>query len=96
MPYHYFRDDYSEGCHPHILHALQHTNLEQQIHYGNDDYTGEAKALMRQQLGNHEADIYFVSGGTPANLVVVSASLNLMKQWCPHKRFILISTNQVH
>lgn len=75
MSLYYFRDDYSEGCHPNILRALQETNLEQQIGYGNDEYSIAAKSLIKAQLNNQDADIYFVSGGTQANLITISASL---------------------
>ncbi len=71
----FFRDDYSEGCHPRILNALQQTNLEQQVGYSNDSYSMEARALIKEQLGNADADIYFVSGGTQANLIAISAIL---------------------
>ncbi|SEL69435.1 threonine aldolase family protein [Parapedobacter koreensis] len=73
--HYYFRDDYSEGCHPNILKALQETALSQQIGYGNDDYSAEAKNLIKQLLPGHEADIHFVSGGTQANLIVIAAAL---------------------
>lgn len=70
-----FRDDYSEGCHPNILHALEETALIQQIGYGNDDYSTEAKAAIAKLMPGHDADIHFVSGGTQANLVVIAAAL---------------------
>ena len=70
-----FRDDYSEGCHPSILLALQETALVQQIGYGNDEYSGEAKAAINRLIAGHTADIHFVSGGTQANLVVIAAAL---------------------
>ncbi|MBK1440786.1 aminotransferase class I/II-fold pyridoxal phosphate-dependent enzyme [Parapedobacter sp. ISTM3] len=75
-PYrYYFRDDYSEGCHPQILKALQETSLSQQIGYGHDDYSIEAKDLIKQLIPDQDADIHFVSGGTQANLIVIAAAL---------------------
>ncbi|MGK6351633.1 threonine aldolase family protein [Parapedobacter sp. DT-150] len=71
----FFRDDYSEGCHPRILAALQETSLSQQIGYGNDVYSAEAKSLIGDLLPGHDADIHFVSGGTQANLIVIGAAL---------------------
>lgn len=70
-----FRDDYSEGCHPNILAALQETALSQQVGYGNDEYTLEAKALIRALMPAKDVAIHFVSGGTQANLIVISAAL---------------------
>ena len=71
----FFRDDYSEGCHPQILAALQETSLSQQIGYGNDDYSVEAKSLIRALMPGRDVDIHFVSGGTQANLIVIAAAL---------------------
>lgn len=71
----FFRDDYSEGCHPNILRALEETALIQQIGYGNDDYSMEAKAAIGRLMPTHDVSIHFVSGGTQANLVVIAAAL---------------------
>src|SRR5690606_22870750 len=70
-----FRDDYSEGCHPNILQALQETALIQQIGYGNDRYSAEARAAIGELIPGHTVAIHFVSGGTQANLVVIAAAL---------------------
>jgi threonine aldolase len=70
-----FMDDYSEGCHPNILKALSQTNLVQQSAYGDDDYSIEAKELIREKLNNSNAGIYFVSTGTQANLIIASSVL---------------------
>ena len=71
----FFRDDYSEGCHPNILRALEDTSLTQQIGYGADEYTAEAKQLIEALMPERAADIHFVSGGTQANLLVIGAAL---------------------
>ncbi len=70
-----FLDDYSEGCHPNILKALTETNLDQELAYGYDSFSLQAKELIHQKLDNPNANIYFVSGGTQANLIVSAASL---------------------
>ena len=70
-----FKDDYSEGAHPKILEALSRTNLLQEVGYGEDNYCKEAIKLMRQKIQNPKADIHFVSGGTQANLIVISSIL---------------------
>ena len=70
-----FLDDYSEGCHPTILGALQGTNLIQQSAYGNDDYSRQAKGLIRKYLENDDTAIYFVAGGTLANIIIMSSTL---------------------
>ena len=70
-----FKDDYGEGCHPDILKMLVSTNFEQQEGYGDDDYSIKAKLLIKKEIKNNNVDIHFVSGGTQANLIVISAIL---------------------
>ncbi|WP_261512353.1 threonine aldolase family protein [Chryseobacterium paludis] len=70
-----FKNDYSEGCHPNILQALLQSNLEQEAGYGEDRYCLEAKELIREKIGRKDSEIYFVSGGTQANLIVISSIL---------------------
>lgn len=70
-----FKNDYSEGCHPNILEALLHSNTHQQAGYGEDEYSLKAKDLIKKTINNQEADVYFVSGGTQANLILISSIL---------------------
>ncbi|HYK75932.1 MAG TPA: aminotransferase class I/II-fold pyridoxal phosphate-dependent enzyme [Daejeonella sp.] len=72
-----FKNDYSEGAHPNILNKLIETNLVQQLGYGDDDYSNQAKELLKQKINNPEASIYFVSGGTQTNLLVISTLLRV-------------------
>lgn len=84
-----FKNDYSEGCHPNILQALFKTNLDQQNGYGYDDYSNEARELIKNKINDHEADIYFVSGGTQANLLIISSILR------PHESVISAETGHI-
>ncbi|MFB2120391.1 low specificity L-threonine aldolase [Parapedobacter sp. 2B3] len=86
----FFRDDYSEGCHSNILRALEENALTQQIGYGNDDYTLEARAAIAKLMPAHNADIHFVSGGTQANLVVTAAALK------PYQSVISAQTGHIN
>lgn len=72
-----FRNDYSEGAHPKILQKLIETNLQQQPGYGEDEYSLQAKQILQKKIDNKDADIYFVSGGTQTNLLVISALLKI-------------------
>ena len=72
---HLFFDDYSEGAHTQILEALYRTNLSQEVGYGTDVFCQEAVSVLKSKIGNPEADIHFVSGGTQANLIALSAML---------------------
>ena len=77
-----FKNDYSEGAHPAILEALLQTNRQQQPGYGLDDYSEQAKALIRERIGNPQSEIFFVSGGTQANLLALGHVLR------PHESII--------
>ncbi len=70
-----FKNDYAEGAHPAILEALVKTNLSQQAGYGLDVYSLRAKELIREKIRNPSASVYFVDGGTQANLLVIGALL---------------------
>lgn len=70
-----FKNDYSEGCHPNILQALLKSNFEQQAGYGEDEYSLQAKKLIREKINNQDSEVYLVSGGTQANLIVISSIL---------------------
>lgn len=70
-----FLDDYSEGCHPNILEALSRTNFEQHMTYGLDSYCEQAKQLIHAKLNHADSQLFFVTGGTQANLIVTAACL---------------------
>lgn len=71
----YFKNDYSEGCHPKILEKLAATNLNQDYGYGLDQYSNEAKKLLKVKMNNHNVDVHFISGGTQANLTTIASAL---------------------
>ena len=70
-----FLNDYSEGAHPKVLEALVRSNMVQQTPYGDDDYSNKAKALIKNKIDNQNVDVNFVSGGTQANLIIISSAL---------------------
>ncbi len=71
----YFNNDYSEGCHPKILEALNRTNLEQTFGYSEDAYCAAAAARIRTLCGREDAAVHFLVGGTQTNLIVIAAAL---------------------
>ncbi len=75
MKKHSFKTDFEEGCHPQILRALSESNYSQQAGYGDDEYSIAAREAIQRHIANPAADIYFVSGGTQANLIAISATL---------------------
>lgn len=84
-----FKNDYSEGCHPQILEALIQTNTLQQNGYGQDDFSEEARVLLKQKMNRENIDIHFVSGGTQANLLIISSILR------PHESVISAETGHI-
>lgn len=84
-----FKNDYSEGCHPQILESLLRNNIDQQAGYGEDDYSKKAKDLIKAKIENQDAEVYFVSGGTQANLIVISSILR------PYQCVISASTGHI-
>lgn len=84
-----FKNDYSEGCHPQILESLLRNNFDQQAGYGEDDYSKKAKDIIKAKIENQEAEVYFVSGGTQANLIVISSMLR------PYECVISASTGHI-
>lgn len=85
-----FKNDYSEGAHPNILNSLIESNLEQQNGYGLDYYCDEAAKLIRDKINNENADIHFVSGGTQANLIIISSILR------PYESVICADTGHIN
>lgn len=85
-----FRNDYSELCHPEILQALMNASNEQNIGYGLDLHTDNAKQLIKQKLQSDNCDIHFVTGGTQANATVISHILR------PYEAVLACSTGHIN
>ena len=70
-----FECDYAEGAHPKVLEALVKTNFEQSPGYGADSHCAHAQELIREACEDPLANVYFVTGGTPANVTVIASLL---------------------
>ena len=70
-----FINDYCMVAHPNIMKRLNNICLDQHIGYGEDEICQHAKDIIRAEIGNPEAAIYFVVGGTQANMSVISSLL---------------------
>lgn len=66
-----FTSDYMEGAHPKILARLLETNLEKTSGYGTDHYCESARDKIRKACDAPEAEVYFLSGGTQTNAMIV-------------------------
>ena len=84
-----FKNDYSEGAHSRVLEALLQSNLSQQNGYGYDEYSMNAEVIIKQKISNPKSKVYFVSGGTQANLIVISAFLR------PHESVVSPATGHI-
>lgn len=70
-----FTSDYNRGAHPEILRRLPELNQAPFQGYGGDDFCRRAGELIRTALGDGEADVCFLTGGTQTNQAVISALL---------------------
>ena len=85
-----FCNDYSEGAHPRLLEVLAETNGVQEDGYGNDRICGQARELLHRELKSPESEIHFVSGGTQANLIVLSSMLR------PYESVIAVDSGHIN
>ena len=86
----YFNNDYSEGCHEKVLQALNTTNMEQTMGYGEDAYCAAAAEKIRAKCGREDIAVHFLVGGTQANLTVIDAALR------PHQGALGADTAHIH
>lgn len=70
-----FESDYIAGAHPEVLRKLAETNLEALPGYGTDPYCESAKQKIRNLIEIPAADVFFLSGGTQTNAIVISTVL---------------------
>jgi threonine aldolase len=69
-----FASDNSSGVHPEILSAIARVNSGHVPGYGEDPYTDEAIAKFQTIFGP-DTDIFFVFGGTGANVLGLATAL---------------------
>ena len=70
-----FESDYILGAHEQVLEALIKTNKEVMSGYGNDIHTQNAKKLIKNACESQDSEVFFLTGGTQANAVVISTML---------------------
>ena len=85
-----FESDYTEGCIPEILEALQSTNTEQTGGYGMDPHCDNARSLIKKAFGCENADVHFLVGGTQANMTVISSILR------PHQGVLCAESGHIN
>lgn len=72
----HFDSDYMAGAHEEIIEALVRTNREHTPGYGADHYTDQAKRLIRKAIGQEDAEVMFLVGGTQTNATVIDGILH--------------------
>lgn len=85
-----WNNDYTHGAHPAILNALMETNISSYCGYGLDEWCEKAAAELKAHIGNTEADIHFLVGGTQVNYTVIDAALR------PFQSVISADTGHIH
>ena len=85
-----FECDYAEGAHEAVLQHLLETNLEQLPGYGQDRYCDAAKEKIRSACACPDADVFFISGGTQTNQIVIDAMLH------PYEGVIAADTGHIN
>lgn len=68
-----FGSDNNSGVHPCIMEALTAANSDHAIAYGDDPWTAEAAAVVRELLGEEAIEPFFLFNGTGANVVALQA-----------------------
>lgn len=71
----HFDTDYMRGACPQIMERLLATNLLQTPGYGSDEYTNEAKRLIKETCETPDATVFFMVGGTQTNSTVIDGIL---------------------
>ena len=84
-----FASDNNAGVHPKVMEAIAAANDGHVVAYGDDPYTDEAVRLFREQFGK-DVDIYFVFGGTGANVLGLKAVTQ------PHHAIICAETAHIN
>jgi threonine aldolase len=84
-----FASDNNAGVHPLVMEALAAANQGHVIAYGDDAYTARAVARFHDHFGK-EAEVYFVFGGTGANVLGLKAATQ------PHHAIICAATAHIN
>ena len=70
-----FANDYSNGAHPRVLQHLVRTNGQSAPGYGSDPFCAAAAEKILSACGCPEGQVFFLTGGTQTNQVVISTML---------------------
>ncbi len=72
-----FESDYNNGVHPEVLQHLVETNHELTSGYGFDRFSEAAREKIIAACECPDAEVFFLTGGTQTNMVVINPMLQL-------------------
>ena len=84
-----FASDNNAGVHPRVMDAVRTANHGHAVAYGDDVYTEAAVRLFRERFGAG-AEVFFVFGGTGANVAALAAVTR------PHHAVVCAETAHVN
>jgi threonine aldolase len=70
-----FASDNNSGIHPQILRAIESSNMDHAIGYGDDQWTNHAIDLFKNEFGS-EIDVFFMLTGTGANILSIQSAVH--------------------
>ncbi len=85
-----FLNDYNDLCHEKVLEKISEVNPKGNVGYGFDSYTEGAKNLIKRDLKREDIEIEFLSGGTIANIIAITANL------LPYEGIIAATTGHIN
>lgn len=86
-----FRNDYSEIAHKKILEYLVKFSNEQNVGYGMDSHSANARKLIRKHIDHDiDIDVRFLIGGTSCNKIAISHVLK------PYEAVISATTGHIN
>lgn len=84
-----FKNDYSSIAHPLVIKKLIECQNEQNVGYGLDFHTENAKLLIQDKI-KRDSNIYFLTGGTQTNMITISSVLK------PYEAVICADTGHIN
>jgi threonine aldolase len=94
MSQRYFASDNNSGAFPEVLEKLQEINTDHVTGYGDDPYTAKARDMI-SELFERESAVFFVSTGTAANCLALSAMVKSYEAVITHRHSHL-ETDESH
>ncbi|MBR3514404.1 MAG: amino acid lyase [Bacteroidaceae bacterium] len=71
----HLESDYNNGAHEVVLRHFLETNTERSQSYGDDRFSQQARASIREACGAPDAQVYFLAGGTQTNATIIDSVL---------------------